>query len=90
MHFLEIVNRGYTGELISKDDWDMEHVVIPMMEIVEEFGLSRDGGDVLLRDHEQAKAYFEAGVEFLVRSGVYNQSTSRVSPVMTPLAYISQ
>ena len=40
MHFLELVNRGYTGEAISKDDWDMEHVVMTMMDIVEEYDLS--------------------------------------------------
>ena len=34
MHFLEIVNRGYTGEAVSKDDWDMDHVVMPIMDIV--------------------------------------------------------
>ncbi|MBQ8952892.1 MAG: monomethylamine:corrinoid methyltransferase, partial [Clostridia bacterium] len=78
MHFLELVNRGYTGEVISKDDWDMDHVVLPMMDIVEEFELEREDGELLLHDRERAKAYFEAGVEFLVRSGVYNQSTGRV------------
>ena len=78
MHFLELVNRGYTGEAVSKDDWDMEHVVVPMMDIVEEFELERGDGDVLLFDEETAKAYFNAAVEFLVRSGVYNQSTGRI------------
>ncbi|MBR4444228.1 MAG: monomethylamine:corrinoid methyltransferase [Clostridia bacterium] len=78
MHFLELVNRSYTGEVVSKDDWDMEHVVMPMMDIVEEFDLNRENGELLLHDREQARAYFEAGVEFLVRSGVYNQSTGRV------------
>ncbi len=78
MHFLELVNRGYTGEVVSKDDWDMEYVVEPMMEIVEEFGLTRGNDELLLCDREQAEKYFEAGVEFLSRSGVYNQSTGRV------------
>ncbi len=79
MHFLEIVNRGYTGEAVSKDDWDMDHVVMPIMDIVEEFELEREDGAVLLHDDgEQAKAFFDAAVELLVRSGVYNQSTGRV------------
>ncbi len=78
MHFLELVSRGYNGETVSKDDWDMEHVVEPMMDIVEEFGLSRGKGELLLCDREMARTYFEAGVEFLARSGVYNQSTGRV------------
>ena len=78
VHFLELVNRGYTGEAVSKDDWDMDHVVLPMMDIVEEFDLEREDGELLLRDREKSKAYFEAGVELLVRSGVYNQSTGRV------------
>ena len=78
MHFLEIVNRGYTGEAVSKDDWDMDHVVTPIMDIVEEFELEREDGALLLHDREEAKRFFDAGVELLVRSGVYNQSTGRV------------
>ena len=78
MHFLELVSRGYTGEAVSKDDWDMDHVVMPVMEIVDEFELERDGDAPLLHDRVQASAYFDAAVELLVRSGVYNQSTGRV------------
>ena len=78
MHFLEIVNRGYTGETVSKDDWDMDHVVLPIMDILEEFELEREDGELLLQDSEQAKVYFDAAVELLVRSGIYNQSTRRV------------
>ena len=78
MHFLELVNRGYTGQPISKDDWDMDHVVMNMMDIVDEFDLSRESDELLLHDREVAKRYFEAAVEFLVRCGVYNQSTGRV------------
>lgn len=78
MHFLELVNRGYTGEAVSKDDWDMDHIVVPMMDIIEEFELERGEGDVLLFDADMARTYFDAAVEFLVRSGVYNQSTGRV------------
>ena len=78
VHFLEIVNRGYTGEAVSKDDWDMDHVVMPIMDIVEEFELEREDGALLLHDREEAKRFFDAGVELLVRSGVYNQSTGRV------------
>ncbi len=78
MHFLELVNRGYAGEAVSKDDWDMDHIVVPMMDIIEEFELERGEGDVLLFDTDTARTYFDAAVEFLVRSGVYNQSTGRV------------
>ncbi|MBQ3956586.1 MAG: monomethylamine:corrinoid methyltransferase [Clostridia bacterium] len=78
MHFLELVNRGYAGEAVSKDDWDMDHIVVPMMDIIEEFELERGEGDVLLFDADTARTYFDAAVEFLVRSGVYNQSTGRV------------
>ena len=78
MHFLELANRSYTGEAVSKDDWAMDHVVQPIMDIVDEFDLCREKGAFLLHDKEQAKAYFEAGVELLARSGVYNQSTGKV------------
>ncbi|MBR4443541.1 MAG: monomethylamine:corrinoid methyltransferase [Clostridia bacterium] len=78
MQFLELVNRSYTGEAVSKDDWAMDHVVQPIMDVVDEFDLNREKGAFLLHDREQATAYFEAGVELLARSGVYNQSIGRV------------
>ena len=78
MHFLDIVNRGYTGKTVSKDDWDMNHVVMPIIEVLEDFELEREDGAVLLHDEEEARLYFEAAVELLLRSGVYNQSTGKV------------
>ena len=78
MHFLELVNRGYTGDTVTKDDWAMDHVVQPITDVVEEFDLEHEKGAFLLHDKEQAKAFFEAGVELLARSGVYNQSTGRL------------
>lgn len=78
VHFLELVNRSYTGEAVTKDNWDMDHVVMPIMDVVEEFELERDDDALLLHDADEAKAYFDAAVELLVRSGVYNQSTGRV------------
>ena len=78
MDFLELVNRGYTGEAVTKDDWAMDYIVQPIMDIVDEFDLSHDKGDFLLHDKDQAKAFFDAGVELLARSGVYNQSTGRI------------
>ena len=78
MDFLELVNRGYTGEAVTKDDWAMDYVVQPIMDIVDEFDLYHEKGEFLLHDKDQAKAFFNAGVELLARSGVYNQSTGRI------------
>ena len=78
MDFLDIVARGYTGEAVSKEDWDLDHVALPLMEIVREYDLKRPEGEVLFTDSEKAVQYFEAAVEFLAESGVYNQSTGRV------------
>jgi len=78
MDFLNIVERGYTGESVSKEDWDLDYVAIPLMDIVSEYELKRPAGEVLFTDKELAVKYFEAAVEFLAESGVYNQSTGRV------------
>ena len=76
-NFLEIVERGYTGEQVSKDDWDLEYIVMTARDIVDEFELDFDR-DRITTDGAMAKKYFEAGREFLLRTGVYNMSTGRV------------
>jgi len=78
MEFLDIVARGYTGEAVAKEDWDLDYVALPLMEIVSNYELKRPADEILLTDKEVAARYFEAAVEFLAESGVYNQSTGRV------------
>ena len=36
MDFLNIVERGYTGEAVSKEGWDLDYVAMPIKDIVEE------------------------------------------------------
>ena len=78
MHFLELVRRGYTGETVSKNDWDMDNIVMNVIDVVEDFELEREDDALLLHDRDMARAFFDAGVELLFRAGVYNQSTGRV------------
>jgi len=78
MDFLDIVARGYTGEEVSKEDWDLDYVAMPIMQLVRDYDLKRPKDEVVLTDKEKAAQYFEAAVEFLAESGVYNQSTGRV------------
>ena len=78
MDFLDIVARGYTGEAVSKEDWDLDYVAMPIMQLVRDYDLKRPKDEVVLTDKEKAAQYFEAAVEFLAESGVYNQSTGRV------------
>ena len=78
MDFLDIVARGYTGEAVAKEDWDLDYVALPIMQIVSEYELKRPADELLLTDKEKAARYFEAAVEFLAESGIYNQSTGRV------------
>jgi len=78
MDFLNIVARGYTGEAVSKEDWDLDYVALPLKEIVDEYELKRPVDELLLTDQEKAVQYFEAAVEFLAQTGIYNQSTGRI------------
>ena len=78
MDFLTVTERGYTGRIVSKEDWDLDCVAMTIRDICDDFDLSRPKDELLLTDDETAGRYFDAAVELLSQIGVYNQSTGRV------------
>lgn len=78
MDFLELVERGLTGAAVTKDDWDIDYVVMTIRDVVEDHDLVRPEGELLLTDDAVAKEYFDAAVDLLSEIGVYNQSTGRI------------
>lgn len=77
-NYLEIVERGYTGPLVSREDWDLDHIAAKAREMVEKYNLTWDKSVITPDDRELAKRIFHAGREFLIQTGVYNISTGRV------------
>ena len=78
MDFLEIVERSHTGEAVSKNDWDLDHVAMPIRDIVEDFDLNYEKGEVLAFDEDMLRRSYAAGRQLAIETGVYNQNTGRV------------
>jgi methylamine---corrinoid protein Co-methyltransferase len=76
--YLDILERSETGEAVSKDDWDFDHVVMPVRELVEKYALSWDKAVLVPADPDMADRVFQAGFELAVASGVYCIDTGRI------------
>lgn len=77
-NYLEICERSFTGPTVTKEDWDFEHVVVGVQEAMEPLDLSWDRNVLVPEDDALLKSLFEAARRFIVKTGVYNISTSRV------------
>ena len=82
MDFLEIVERSHTGEAVSKNDWDLDHVAMPIRDIVEDFDLNYEKGEVLAFDEDMLRRFYAAGRQLAIETGVYNQNTGRLTAEM--------
>lgn len=77
-NYLEIVERGYTGEQVSKDYWDVDMIAMKTAEIVAEYGFTRGSDEITIVDESLLEQYYEAGRRLLLETGVYNIDTKRV------------
>lgn len=78
MKYLDIVERAYTGEKVSKQDWDIDYVAMPIMEILDDFDLSYEKGEVIAFDDDMLRRFYQAGRRLAVESGIYCQDTGRI------------
>lgn len=78
MNYLDIVERAYTGEKISKQDWDIDGVAMPIMDILDEFDLTYEKGEVMAYDEDMLRRFYAAGRKLAVESGIYCQDTGRI------------
>lgn len=76
--FLELYQRGQTGEKVSKDDWDMDYVVTTVMDLVDEYDFSWDKQVIIPQDEKLFADMFEASKKLIAESGMYNLSTQRI------------
>ena len=76
--FLELYDRGKTGEKVSKEDWDMEHIIENVMDLVDQYDFDWDE-DLLIPEDDQLFAdMFQAAKELLLRTGIYNMTSGRI------------
>ena len=76
--YLDIMDRAKTGEPVSKADWDMDHVVLPVRRLVKKYRLEWDKNQVIPEDEDLIDRLFQAGMELAVASGIYCIATGRV------------
>ena len=76
--YLDILDRAKSGPLVSKSDWDMEHIVLPVRKLVKKYQLAWDKQQVIPEDEDLISRLFQAGMELAVSAGIYCVSTGRV------------
>ena len=76
--YLDILDRAKTGPLVSKTDWDMDYVVLPVRRLVKKYRLAWDKNQVIPEDEDLIDRLFQAGMEMAVSSGIYCIATGRV------------
>lgn len=77
-NYLEVVNRGYQGPTVSKEDWDLDYIVMTTRDLVEKYDLDWDKNVITPSDDDLAERIFKAGRELILETGLYNISTSKV------------
>ncbi len=76
--YLEICERSNTGLKVGKDDWDLDHVIDGVRELVEEYGFSWDKNILVPNDGELLDRMFEAGKRLICKTGIFNMTTGRI------------
>ncbi len=76
--FLALCERAHTGAACKKSDFDMEQVVEPVMDLVEEYDLDWDRQNLIPTDEQTLRNIFDAAVRLLEQSGIFNITTNRI------------
>ena len=76
--FLDLYERGKTGEKVDKNDWDMDYIIDNVMDLVEEYDFDWDRENLIPEDDKLFEDMFKASRELLIRTGIYNMSTGRI------------
>lgn len=76
--FLEICQRGQTGEKVAKNDWDLDYVIDTVMELNDEYEFEWDKQVIIPQDEQLFQDMFEASKKLIQQIGMYNLSTQRV------------
>lgn len=80
-HYLDVVERGYSGKSVTKEEWDFDYILMKTRELVEKYDLSWDQDNITPVDDDLVDRIFKAGEELLLSTGVYNLSTNRIIPL---------
>lgn len=76
--FLALCERAHIGIACKKSDFDMERVVEPVMDLVEQYDLGWDRRQLIPTDERLLQNIFGAAISLLEQSGVFNITTNRM------------
>jgi methylamine---corrinoid protein Co-methyltransferase len=75
--YLDLIERFNTGVQITKDDWDLDHVAMPIRRLVKKYNLKWSPEKVVPDDPDLADRVFQAALELASQAGSYSLSTGR-------------
>ncbi len=76
--YLALINRARTGTAVSKEDWDLEKIVLTTRQLVKKYHLSWNPEEVVPLDPDISNRVFQAGLELAQQVGVYHAGTGRI------------
>ena len=76
--FFDLCKRSKKGKKIDKGDWDLDHITIPVRDLVEKYDLSWEKNLIIPEDDDLYHRMFLAAKELITTSGMYNMSTKKV------------
>ena len=75
MDFLEICERSYTGEKVSKEDWDLDYVALAIRDLLDEYDLSYQPGEGVVGAKMPLKYVLEMACDRIAACKIYHGSS---------------
>ena len=75
--YLDLIERFNTGQAISKNDWDFDHIVMPVRSLVKKYQIRWDPAQPIPNDPELADRLYQAAIELAYQAGCYSLNTGR-------------
>ncbi len=77
LSFDQVVERALSGPICTERDFDLDIFVPNLRKVIEKYGIKYDPQNPVPADDDLADRVWEAGMEFLVETGVYCVDTER-------------
>lgn len=75
--YLDLIERFNSGEAIPKNDWDFDHIVMPVRTLVKKYQISWDPAHPIPNDPQLADRLYQAAIELAYKAGCYSLSSGR-------------
>ncbi len=74
----DLIERFNTGEIVSKNDWDFDHIIMPVRNLVKKYQVKWDPAQPIPNDPDMADRVYQAAIELAYQAGCYSHTTGRV------------